>query len=221
MRLRWSSVVRRAASVGCAVNTGRTETRDAISAISLVESPASVTAAAARASHPRPVPAASRARDRWTCSVTLARWKYATNARTRRVASSMVRASSNRAVSSRSRLLPARTVSTRSRTCWPSTRVSVSPSNPTTRRMSFRRAASSSDASLISLTLRACQDPAEVQAAGGSRRFDFCLAGLGHLKSSTRRTSRFRKVAGPWHSFATRSENSAVSGRFEFSIASS
>ena len=58
MAFRWVRVVRRAASVGCAVNTGRTDTRRATSAISAAVRPLSRRVATVRASQPpgRPDP---------------------------------------------------------------------------------------------------------------------------------------------------------------------
>lgn len=130
---------RRAASVGCAVKTGRTPRLAAV--CRRCSGSASFSMSAVRA---RMLPSAARrarsSRPRWTCSVTLARWKYVEKARTSFAAVARSVSPRRRAAASPSDRVRARTCSTRSRRSGPSCRTRVSPRRSPRRRMSARRA---------------------------------------------------------------------------------
>lgn len=130
---------RRAASVGCAVKTGRTPRLPAVSR--RCSGSASLSMSAVRA---RMLPSAARrapsSRPRWTCSVTFARWKYVEKARTSLAAVARSVSPRSRAAASPSERVRARTRSTRSSSSCPSCRTRVSPRRSPRRRMSARRA---------------------------------------------------------------------------------
>ena len=130
-----SSTDRRAASVGCAVNTGRAASRPTPSRTSPgSSSPASSAAAirrTARASGPPSLRwTARRSRLRCTCSVTLARWKYVENARASLIAVAQVDADEELlgGLGGVGRGAVRRTCSTRSSSSGPSWRTRVCPS---------------------------------------------------------------------------------------------
>ena len=143
-----SRIERRAASVGCAVRTGRTASLPTASATTSAGTPASTIRATARSSQPPPVSRwRSSARPRCTCSVTLARWKYDVNARTtlivvgRSIALSCSSTAAGSSVKAPTLAWP-RTISTRSNSSGPSLRTNVSPSSVVSRRMSARSTSS-------------------------------------------------------------------------------
>lgn len=107
------STERRAASVGCAVKTGRTPRLPAVAR--RCSGSASFSMSAVRA---RMLPSAARraasSRPRWTCSVTFARWKYVEKARTSLAAVARSVSPRSRAAASPSERVRARTCSTRS-----------------------------------------------------------------------------------------------------------
>ncbi len=139
---------RRAASVGWAVKTGRTPRLRAVWARCSGSASLSMSAVRAR----MPPSAARRARSsrpRWTCSVTLARWKYVEKARTSLVAVARSVSPRSRAAASPSDRVRARTRSTRSSSSSPSWRTRVSPRRSPRRRISARRAVLSLAASSV------------------------------------------------------------------------
>lgn len=137
MRRSLLSTERRAASVGCAVKTGRTLRFLTVSR--RCSGSASLSRSAVRARSPPSAARRSRISwARWTCSVTLARWKYVEKARTSCAAVSRSVSPRSWAAASPSVRVRARTRSTRSRRSWPSWRTRVSPSRSPRRRMSAR-----------------------------------------------------------------------------------
>jgi hypothetical protein len=63
--------------------------------------------------------------------------------------------------------------------------------------------------------------PKQAGRRSGESDGEVCRAGVASYMSSTRSTSRLRKLGGPSHRAASCDANSLVSGRFELAIASS
>lgn len=159
---------RRAASVGWAVNTGRTFRFRTVSR--RCSASASLSRSAVRA---RRLPSAARrarsSRPRCTCSVTFARWKYVEKARTSLAAVSSSVSPSRRAAASPSSRVRRRTFSTSSRSSGPSWRTSVSPRRSPSRRMSARSSALEVASRLWSSALLTGAAPCSVEARLGGK----------------------------------------------------
>ena len=142
-RRNFNSTERRAASVGCAVNTGRTFSRAAMSATWSDGTAAADTRSATWASSPpNSARSAASVRARCTCSAMFARWKNVLNARASKPAVSTSVPSSNWAAAAGSVRTNVRTRSTCSSRSAPSWRTRLSPSSVPSRRISARRAES-------------------------------------------------------------------------------